>query len=87
MTQKVERILTGIVVSSLRDKTITVLIQRQLKHKVYKKYIKRSNKVHAHDENNKCTLGDWVRVKEVAPYSKTKHWQLVEIIEKAKDVN
>lgn len=80
---KVERILTGKVVSSSRDKTIAVLIERKVRHPVYKKYIKRSTKVHAHDEKNECGLGDTVRVLESKPFSKTKHWALLEVIEKS----
>lgn len=80
---KVERILTGVVVSAGRDKTIAVLIERKVRHPIYKKYIKRSTKVHAHDEKNECTLGDTVRVIEAKPFSKTKCWALLERVEKA----
>ncbi|MBE8189415.1 MAG: 30S ribosomal protein S17 [Candidatus Thioglobus sp.] len=80
---KVERILTGKVVSSSRDKTIAVLIERQVRHPIYKKYIKRSSKVHAHDADNQCGLGDLVRVVEAKPFSKTKHWALLEVVEKS----
>ncbi|MEE4246650.1 MAG: 30S ribosomal protein S17 [Kangiellaceae bacterium] len=79
----VKRTLTGKVVSDKMDKTITVLIERQVKHPLYGKFIKRSTKVHAHDENNECTMGDTVRVVESRPLSKSKTWQLVEIVEKA----
>jgi len=80
---KVERILTGKVVSSSRNKTIAVLIERKGRHPIYKKYIKRSTKVHAHDEKNECDLGDTVRVVEAKPFSKTKHWALLEVVEKS----
>ncbi|EEZ79797.1 MAG: 30S ribosomal protein S17 [Candidatus Thioglobus sp.] len=80
---KVERILTGKVVSSSRNKTIAVLIERKVRHPIYKKYIKRSTKVHAHDEKNECDLGDTVRVVEAKPFSKTKHWALLEVVEKS----
>lgn len=80
---KVERVLTGKVVSNSRDKTIAVLIERKVRHPIYKKYIKRSTKVHAHDANNECGLGDTVRVVEAKPFSKTKHWALLEVIEKS----
>ncbi|WP_144393990.1 30S ribosomal protein S17 [Pleionea sediminis] len=79
----VKRTLTGKVVSDKMDKTITVLIERYVKHPLYGKFIKRSTKVHAHDENNECKSGDRVRVIESRPLSKSKTWQLVEIVEKA----
>ena len=82
-SNSVERVLTGKVVSDSRDKTIAVLIERRVRHPIYKKYIKRSTKVHAHDENNECSLGDIVRVSESKPFSKTKNWALIEIIEKS----
>ena len=74
----------GIVVSDKMDKTIVVAIQDNVKHKVYSKIIKRTTKIHAHDENNECGIGDTVKVMETRPLSKTKRWRLVEIIEKAK---
>ena len=73
-TNAVERVLTGKVVSNSRNKTIAVLVERKVRHPIYKKYIKRSTKVHAHDENNECGLGDVVRVSESKPFSKTKNW-------------
>jgi len=82
-TNAVERILTGKVVSNSRDKTIAVLVERKVRHPIYKKYIKRSTKVHAHDEKNECGLGDVVRVSESKPFSKTKNWALVEVVEKS----
>ena len=82
-TNSVERILTGKVVSNSRDKTIAVLVERKVRHPIYKKYIKRSTKVHAHDEKNECGLGDLVRVSESKPFSKTKNWALVEVVEKS----
>ncbi|BBB23141.1 small subunit ribosomal protein S17 [Abyssogena phaseoliformis symbiont OG214] len=85
--KKVERVLTGTVVSSNRDKTIAVLIERKVRHPIYKKYIKRSTKVHAHDEKNECTRGDLVRVVEAKPFSKTKHWALLEVVEKSVSVD
>ncbi len=84
---KVERVLTGTVVSSNRNKTIAVLIERKVRHPIYKKYIKRSTKVHAHDEKNECTRGDLVRVVESKPFSKTKHWALLEVVEKSVSVD
>jgi len=82
-TNAVERILTGKVVSNSRDKTIAVLVERKVRHPIYKKYIKRSTKVHAHDEKNECGLGDVVRVSESKPFSKTKNWALLEVVEKS----
>ena len=82
-TNTVERVLTGKVVSNSRDKTIAVLVERKVRHPIYKKYIKRSTKVHAHDEKNECGLGDVVKVSESKPFSKTKNWALVEVVEKS----
>ena len=86
-TNAVERILTGKVVSNSRDKTIAVLVERKVRHPNYKKYIKRSTKVHAHDEKNECGLGDVVRVSESKPFSKTKNWALVEVVEKSVSID
>lgn len=71
------RILTGIVTSNKADKTVTVKIERKVKHPLYGKVIKRATKVHAHDENNSASIGDIVSVKECRPISKTKTWTLV----------
>jgi small subunit ribosomal protein S17 len=79
-----KRTLTGLVISDKMDKTITVKIERQVKHPKYGKFIKRSTKVHAHDEANECNMGDTVTVAESRPLSKSKSWQLVEVVEKAK---
>jgi len=81
--QAIKRTLTGKVVSDKMDKTITVKIERQVKHPLYGKFIKRSTKVHAHDESNECKMGDTVTVVECRPLSKSKSWQLVEVVEKA----
>ena len=86
-SNSVERVLTGTVVSASRDKTIGVLVERKVRHPIYKKYIKRSTKVHAHDENNECGLGDVVRVSESKPFSKTKNWALLEIVEKSVSID
>jgi len=86
-TNSVERILTGKVVSNSRDKTIAVLVERKVRHPIYKKYIKRSTKVHAHDEKNECGLGDVVKVSESKPFSKTKNWALVEVVEKSVNID
>ena len=71
------RILTGVVTSNKADKTITVKIERKVKHPLYGKVVKRASKVHAHDENNSASIGDIVSVKECRPISKTKVWVLV----------
>ena len=74
----------GIVVSDKMDKTVVIAIEDNVKHPVYGKIIKRTLKVHAHDEENTCGIGDKVRIMETRPLSKTKRWRIVEIIEKAK---
>lgn len=78
------RSLTGRVISDKMDKTITVLVERKVAHPLYKKYVKRSMKLHAHDENNECNIGDVVSVASSRPLSKSKFWTLVEVIERAK---
>ena len=80
--EKRTRTVTGRVVSNKMDKTITVLIERRVRHPVYGKYMTRSSKVHAHDAENECGLGDLVTVAETRPLSKTKTWKLVEVLEK-----
>ena len=77
------RTVEGRVVSNKMDKTVTVLVERQVKHALYGKYIKRSTKLHAHDADNACKEGDVVRVTEIAPLSKTKNWRVVEIVTRA----
>jgi small subunit ribosomal protein S17 len=74
----------GLVTSSKMDKTITVAVERKIKHPLYGKFLKKTSKFHAHDENNECGVGDTVRIMETRPLSKTKRWRLVEVIEKAK---
>ena len=83
-TRNLRKTRVGIVVSDKMDKTIVVAIQDNVKHKVYNKIIKRTAKIHAHDEKNECNIGDKVEVMETRPLSKTKRWRLVQIIEKAK---
>ena len=78
--EKRTRMATGKVVSNKMDKTITVLIERRVKHPVYGKYITRSSKIHAHDESNQCGMGDTVTVAESRPISKSKTWKLVEVV-------
>ncbi len=78
------RRLTGRVLSDAMDKTITVLIERRVKHPLYGKYVRRSTKVHAHDGGNVSTKGDLVVVEQCRPISKTKAWRLVDVLEKAR---
>ena len=77
---KTLRTVDGRVVSNKMDKTVTVLVERQVQHALYGKYIRRSTKLHAHDADNACQMGDMVRVAECAPLSKTKNWRVVEIV-------
>ena len=85
MTEQAKKLHTveGRVVSNKMDKTVTVLVERQVKHALYGKYIRRSTKLHAHDADNACNEGDIVRVREIAPMSKTKNWSVVEILSRA----
>mgnify|MGYP001815834476 CR=1 FL=1 len=81
--EKKIRAVEGVVLSDKMDKTATVLIERKVKHPLYGKFIKRSTKLHVHDENNECEIGDTVSITECRPLSKSKSWKLVEIVEKA----
>jgi len=83
-TRNLRKTRTGKVVSNKMDKTITVAVERKVQHPVYGKFIKKTVKLHAHDIENTCTEGDVVKIMETRPYSKSKRWRLVEIIEKAK---
>ncbi len=80
---KVLRIQTGSVVSDKMDKSATVLIERKVKHPIYGKFVKKSTKLHIHDENNECGIGDTVQISECRPISRTKSWTLVKVVEKA----
>jgi small subunit ribosomal protein S17 len=84
--EKSARTATGKVVSNKMEKSITVLVQRRVKHPVYGKYMTKSSKLHAHDESNECQEGDIVTIKEVRPISKTKTWALVSVDEKSVQV-
>ena len=77
------RTLQGRVISNKMDKSVTVAIARQVKHPIYGKYIKRTTKIHAHDETNQCNEGDVVTISQCRPLSKTKSWTLVEVVTKA----
>ena len=81
--EKSQRTVTGRVVSDKMDKTITVLVERRVPHPLYKKYIRRSSKLHAHDEKNECHEGDTVTIAQCRPLSKSKTWTLVEVVSQA----
>ncbi len=74
----------GLVVSNKMEKTVTVTVERRVKHPIYGKFVKKTTKFHAHDDKNECTIGDLVRIMETRPLSKTKRWRMVEVLEKAK---
>lgn len=74
----------GVVSSNRMDKTITVNVERKVKHPLYGKFVKKTTKFHAHDDKNECSIGDTVKIMETRPMSKTKRWRLVEIVEKVK---
>lgn len=82
-TAKLTRTLTGTVASDKMDKTVTVLVERRVKHPLYGKYVVESKKYHAHDEANECGVGDKVEIAETRPLSKTKSWKVTRILEKA----
>ncbi len=75
---------TGLVTSNKMDKTITVQVERKIKHPLYGKFLKKTSSFHAHDEKNECNIGDTVKIMESRPLSKTKRWRLVEVLEKVK---
>ncbi|WP_193166392.1 30S ribosomal protein S17 [Microbulbifer hainanensis] len=83
---QLKRTLTGKVVSDKMDKTITVLIERRVKHPIYGKIVSKSTKLKAHDENNDCSIGDVVTIEESRPLSKSKSWALQKIVERAAKV-
>ncbi|MGE5473529.1 MAG: 30S ribosomal protein S17 [Ignavibacteriales bacterium] len=85
MTERaLRKVRTGKVVSDKMDKTVVVAIEYSIKHPLYKKVVRKTYKLKAHDENNQCTIGDKVKVMETRPLSKEKRWRVVEIVEKAK---
>lgn len=79
--EKTQRLVTGRVTSDKMNKTITVVVERKVKHPLYGKYLSRRSKLHAHDENNECKIGDLVQVVECRPLSRSKSWRLVKVIE------
>lgn len=84
--QKIDRTVVGRVVSNKMDKTVSVAIERLVKHPMYGKYIRRTTKVLAHDENNECQIGDTVSIRETRPVSRNKSWAVVSVNERASDV-
>lgn len=84
MERNNRKVREGLVVSDKMDKSIVIKVERKMKHPIYGKFLKRSTKFMAHDENNDCHIGDRVRIMETRPLSKNKCWRLVEIIERAK---
>jgi len=84
MERNLRKERTGIVVSNKMDKSITVAVKRRVKHNVYGKYLNKTKKFLAHDEENTCNIGDTVRIMETRPLSKNKSWRLVEVIERVK---
>jgi len=82
-TQKAQRTVEGRVVSNKMQKTVTVLLERQVQHPLYGKIVRRSTKVHAHDETGECKEGDVVRIAECRPLSKTKNWRVVKVVTRA----
>ena len=83
-TRNLRKERTGAVTSNKMDKSITVAIKWKEKHPIYGKFVSKTKKYHAHDENNECNIGDTVKIMETRPLSKTKRWRLVQIIERAK---
>ncbi len=82
-TNKTARAVQGRVISDKMDKTVTVLVERRVKHPLYGKFIRRSTKLHAHDEHNECREGDVVLIEECRPLSRSKSWRLVKVVEAA----
>ena len=83
MTEQAFRTVQGRVVSNKMDKSITIAVERKVKHPIYGKFIKRTTKLHAHDETNQCNEGDVVTIRECRPLSKSKNWMLVDVVTKA----
>jgi small subunit ribosomal protein S17 len=82
--RNLRKVRIGVVTSNKMAKTITVAVERKVKHPIYGKFVKKTTKFHAHDEKNECSIGDIVRIMETRPLSKTKRWRLVEVVEKVK---
>tara|TARA_Y100001970_G_scaffold220992_1_gene271533 strand:+ start:1090 stop:1353 length:264 start_codon:yes stop_codon:yes gene_type:complete len=86
MTEINTRTQTGLVISSKRDKTITVMVERKVKHPLYRKILRRSSKLQAHDQDNACNEGDLVTIQECRPLSKTKSWELLKVEKKVQEI-
>jgi len=86
MTETNTRTVTGLVISSKRDKTITVMVERKVKHPLYKKILRRSSKLQVHDQDNTCSEGDLVTIQECRPLSKTKSWELLKVERKVQEI-
>ena len=84
MDRNLRKTRTGVVTSNKMDKTITVSVERRVQHPIYGKFLKKTKKLMAHDEQNQCQIGDTVRIDETRPMSKNKRWRLIEVLEKAK---
>jgi small subunit ribosomal protein S17 len=84
LERNLRKIRIGVVSSNKMDKTVTVAVERKVKHPIYGKFVKKTTKFHAHDEKNECSIGDMVKIMETRPLSKTKRWRLVEVVEKVK---
>ena len=84
MERGIRKTRVGVVVSDKMEKTAVVAVERLIKHPVYKKYVKRTTKFHAHDESNTCNIGDKVKIMETRPLSRSKRWRVIEIVEKVK---
>ncbi len=84
MERNIRKTRTGLVVSDKMDKTVVVEVTDRVQHRLYKRYVKRTTRFKAHDENNECGIGDTVRIMETRPLSKDKNWRVEKIIEKAK---
>jgi small subunit ribosomal protein S17 len=82
--ENIARSISGVVISNKMDKTVTVLVERLEKHPLYKKYIRKSTKLHAHDEANDCNEGDTVQIEECRPMSKSKSWRVIQVVSRAK---
>ncbi len=82
--RNLRKIRVGVVSSNKMDKTVTVAVERKVKHPIYGKFVKKTTRFHAHDEKNECSIGDLVKIMETRPLSKTKRWRLVEVVEKVK---
>jgi len=84
LERNLRKIRIGVVSSNKMDKTVTVAVERKVKHPMYGKFVKKTTRFHAHDEKNECSIGDVVKIMETRPLSKTKRWRLVEVVEKVK---